>query len=160
MYVCVCTYEYINMQIHTNSYRIRIRGRIRIRDRIRNSLKSRIRIRDRIPKKIIPDPQHWFTVAVPDGQFLCRVTQWPQYFLACHDSPYPDRHQNDADPQHWKNWCCGSGSTFIWLSWIRIRIQEHGNWSQKIYWFPAFQKGFCTFVGVFTYYLFLSIFFM
>ncbi len=51
--MCVCTYAYINMQIHTNSYRIRIRSRIRIRirDRIRNSLKSRIRIRDRIRKK-------------------------------------------------------------------------------------------------------------
>jgi len=51
MYVCVCTYAYINMQIYTNAYRIRIRSRIRIRDRIRNSLKSRIRIRDRIRKK-------------------------------------------------------------------------------------------------------------
>ncbi len=55
MYVCVCTYAYINMQIHTNLYRIRIRIRsrirIRIRDRIRNSLKSRIRIRDRIRNK-------------------------------------------------------------------------------------------------------------
>jgi hypothetical protein len=56
VYACVCvycTYEYINMQIHTNLYRIRIRSRIRIRirDRIRNSLKSRIRIRDRIRKK-------------------------------------------------------------------------------------------------------------
>jgi hypothetical protein len=53
--MCVCTYAYINMQIYTNSYRIRIRSRIRIRirirDRIRNSLKSRIRIRDRIRKK-------------------------------------------------------------------------------------------------------------
>ncbi len=55
MYVCVCTYAYVNMQIHTNSYRIRIRSkirirsRIRIRDRIRNSLKSRIR--DRVRKK-------------------------------------------------------------------------------------------------------------
>ncbi len=47
MYVCVCTYAYINTQIHTNSYRIQIR----IRDWIRNSLKSRIRIQDRIRKK-------------------------------------------------------------------------------------------------------------
>ncbi len=55
--------------------------------------------------------------------------------------------------------CWGSGSAFIWLSWIRIRFRignadpDSGAWKlTKIYeWtlFPAFQKGFCTFVGMF-----------
>jgi hypothetical protein len=56
--------------------------------------------------------------------------------------------------------CCGSDphrSAFIWLSWIRIRIgnadPDPGAWKlNKIYkqiWVLPFQKGFCTFVGMF-----------
>ncbi len=45
--------------------------------------------------------------------------------------------------------CCGSRSAFIWVSWIRIRIQEHGN-CPKLYSeefsFPVFQKAFCEYV--------------
>ncbi len=33
---------------------------------------------------------------------------------------------DDQDPYHYgtdpEHWCCGSGSAFTWLSWIRIRI--------------------------------------
>jgi hypothetical protein len=45
----------------------------------------------------------------------------------------------------------GSGS----LLGMRIRIQEHENLTKiyKLTWFPAFQKGFCTFVGMLLYLL-------
>ncbi len=53
--------------------------------------------------------------------------------------------------------CCGSVSVLIWLSWVPFRTgnadPDPGAWKMtkinKWTWFPAIQKGFCTFVGIF-----------
>jgi hypothetical protein len=81
--------------------------------------------------------------------------------------PYP--HQNAMDPHHCFVAARGEDDNFIargthlmflpllqsvlwiWLSLIRIQIQEHGNrpkWTNKPG-FLALQKGLCAFVGIF-----------
>ncbi len=53
------------------------------------------------------------------------------------------------DPDPHSSACLGSGSCSV--LGMRIRIQEHGKLTKMYKWtlFPSFQKGLCTFVGMF-----------